>query len=214
MTTNVTSSSVPINSNRNPTQTKTQTPTHTYRTTLQQSVHLPSHRYGHTYTIEGTIRRAHAHTHRKLKIRSDECKHMHTHAHAHTRALCRSLLHSRHGVASAAPLCCPVCSRRCAAVPVCVVCAIIDALLFPLPRLQHLYGLTLQRTTMINVAVFGNFSGAKAQEFVVAKGRYLELLRLVEPGILQSISTSDVYGVIRSLKPFRLHGTCCCTTSQ
>jgi hypothetical protein len=59
---------------------------------------------------------------------------------------------------------------------------------------------------MINAAVFGNFSHARAQEFVVARGHSLELLRFVDPGVLQSVSSTDVFGVIRSMKTFRLHG--------
>ena len=72
---------------------------------------------------------------------------------------------------------------------------------------MHLYALTLQRSTAINGAVYGNFSGAKVQEFAVARGRYLELLRVDESSLLQSVATTDVFGVIRSLKPFRLMGT-------
>ena len=42
---------------------------------------------------------------------------------------------------------------------------------------MHLYALTLQKATGISKAIFGNFSGPKAQEIVVARGKYLELLR-------------------------------------
>ncbi len=71
---------------------------------------------------------------------------------------------------------------------------------------MHLYSLTLQRPTAINLAVFGNFSGPKIQEVVVSRGRYLELFRVDETNLLQSITTTDVFGVIRNLKPFRLLG--------
>lgn len=71
---------------------------------------------------------------------------------------------------------------------------------------MHLYALTLQKSSAINVAVYGNFSGPKLQEFAVARGRYLELLRVDDSGLVQSVSTTDVFGVIRSLKPFRLLG--------
>jgi splicing factor 3B subunit 3 len=77
---------------------------------------------------------------------------------------------------------------------------------------MHLYALTLQRPTAINLAAFGNFSGARAQEFVVSRGRYLELLRHDESGMLQSVNTTDVFGVIRSLRPFRLLGACACVS--
>ena len=42
---------------------------------------------------------------------------------------------------------------------------------------MHLYALTLQKPTAINKAIFGSFSGPKAQELIVARGRILELLR-------------------------------------
>jgi len=72
---------------------------------------------------------------------------------------------------------------------------------------MHLYSLTLQRCTAINCAVFGNFSGPKQHEIVVARGKYLELLRPdTETGKLQSIVCVDVFGCIRSIIPFRLTG--------
>eukprot|EP00954_Amorphochlora_amoebiformis_P026667 1380673-Amorphochlora_amoeboformis.AAC.1 len=47
---------------------------------------------------------------------------------------------------------------------------------------MHLYGLTLQKSTAITSAVYGNFSAPKAQEIVVARGKILELLRPDDTG--------------------------------
>lgn len=70
----------------------------------------------------------------------------------------------------------------------------------------YLYNVTLQRPSGIVQAVFGNFSGPKAQEIVVGRGKVLELLRPDENGKIQSILAVDVMGVIRSVLPFRLTG--------
>jgi hypothetical protein len=42
---------------------------------------------------------------------------------------------------------------------------------------MYLYGLTLQRSAAINCVVYGNFSGPKLHEIVVAHGKSIELLR-------------------------------------
>ena len=52
-------------------------------------------------------------------------------------------------------------------------------------------------------AIYGNFSAAKVQEIVVSRGRVLELLRPDETGKVQVIHSTDVFGIIRSLAPFR-----------
>ena len=52
----------------------------------------------------------------------------------------------------------------------------------------------------------GNFSAPKQQEIVVAKGGVLELLRPDDTGKVISICSTPVFGVIRSLLPFRLSG--------
>eukprot|EP00049_Salpingoeca_infusionum_P019072 m.360060 g.360060 ORF g.360060 m.360060 type:complete len:1203 (-) comp18864_c0_seq1:145-3753(-) len=73
---------------------------------------------------------------------------------------------------------------------------------------MHLYSLTLQAASEITVAAHGNFTGTKQQFIAVARGKVLELLK-AEPstGKLQSICSTDVFGLIRSLKPFRLTGS-------
>lgn len=70
----------------------------------------------------------------------------------------------------------------------------------------YLYNVTLQRPTGIVQAAYGNFSGPKAQEIIVGKGKVLELFRPDENGKMQSILAVDIFGVIRSLLPFRLTG--------
>lgn len=72
---------------------------------------------------------------------------------------------------------------------------------------MHLYALTLQKPSCVIQAVHGNFSGGKQQEIVVARGKILELLK-PDPntGKLHSILNVDVFGLIRSVVPFRLTG--------
>ncbi|KYK67539.1 putative splicing factor 3b, subunit 3, 130kD [Toxoplasma gondii TgCatPRC2] len=69
-----------------------------------------------------------------------------------------------------------------------------------------LYHLTLQKPTAIVHALQGNFSAPRAQEVVVSRGRVLELLRPDDQGKLQAISSTEVFGIIRSIAAFRLTG--------
>ena len=57
-------------------------------------------------------------------------------------------------------------------------------------------------------AIHGNFSGAKLQEIVIAKGKILEIYR-VDPntGKLHSVLSAEVFGLVRSIIPFRLTGS-------
>ena len=73
-------------------------------------------------------------------------------------------------------------------------------------RGMHLYALTLQRATAITAAIHGNFSAPKVQEIVVARGKLLELLRPDDAGKLQSVHVHEVFGIVRSIQPFRLLG--------
>lgn len=72
---------------------------------------------------------------------------------------------------------------------------------------MYLYNLTLQRATGITHAVHGSFSGTKAQEILLAKGKSLELVR-PDPntGKVHTLLQVEVFGVIRSLMSFRLTG--------
>ncbi len=55
--------------------------------------------------------------------------------------------------------------------------------------------------------MFGNFSGPKAQEIVVARNNILELLRPdSDSGKVVSVLQWEVFGVIRSVLAFRLVG--------
>lgn len=73
---------------------------------------------------------------------------------------------------------------------------------------MHLYALTLQKPSCITAAAHGNFSGRKAQEVVVARGKVLELLR-PDPntGKVVELVSTEVFGLIRSLITFRLTGS-------
>jgi splicing factor 3B subunit 3 len=69
-----------------------------------------------------------------------------------------------------------------------------------------LYNTSLQRPTAIYQAVYGNFSDAKAQEIVVGRGKVLELLRVDGAGKATSILQTEVFGILRSIVPFRMPG--------
>ena len=71
---------------------------------------------------------------------------------------------------------------------------------------MYIYNLTLQNSGAVVSAIYGNFSSAKAQEFVVAKGKRLELLRPDEAGKAQVVLATEVFGCIRSIQAFRLMG--------
>ncbi|KAM7270665.1 hypothetical protein ACFE04_029879 [Oxalis oulophora] len=72
---------------------------------------------------------------------------------------------------------------------------------------MYLYNLTLQKATGVVTAINGNFTGGKAQEIVVARGKILDLLRPDENGKLQVVLSTDVFGSIRSIASFRLVGS-------
>lgn len=72
---------------------------------------------------------------------------------------------------------------------------------------MYLYNLTLQPATGINKAIYGNFSSPKAQEIVISRGNILELLRPDESsGQLKVVYSQEVFGLIRTLCPFRMTG--------
>jgi len=72
---------------------------------------------------------------------------------------------------------------------------------------MFLYNLTIQQPTVINQAFIGNFSGNRTQEIIVARGSVLELLRPdSSTGKVHSVLTQEVFGIIRSIVPFRLTG--------
>mmetsp|Transcript_7770 Transcript_7770/g.32717 ORF Transcript_7770/g.32717 Transcript_7770/m.32717 type:complete len:1204 (-) Transcript_7770:61-3672(-) len=71
---------------------------------------------------------------------------------------------------------------------------------------MYLYNVTLQQPTCIQHVISGNFSNAKAKEFVVARERVLELFRVDAAKHLVSVSSHQVFGVVRAIAPFRLTG--------
>ncbi|CAM9666346.1 unnamed protein product [Ascophyllum nodosum] len=80
---------------------------------------------------------------------------------------------------------------------------------------MHVLSLNLQRGGSINASTYGNFSGTKkTEEFIVARGSVLELLR-IEPETdklasmksFVSILQQPVFCVVRSLIAFRLTST-------
>jgi splicing factor 3B subunit 3 len=72
---------------------------------------------------------------------------------------------------------------------------------------MHLLNLTLQPPSGITAAIYGNFSGAQAHEFVVARGNVLQLLRPDEAGKLETVVSTEVFGAVRALHAFRLTGS-------
>lgn len=71
---------------------------------------------------------------------------------------------------------------------------------------MHLYALTLQRSSAITAAVFGNFSAPRQQELAVARGKVIELMRPNANGKVLTVVAAEVFGTIRSITTFRLTG--------
>ncbi|RHZ16667.1 hypothetical protein DYB31_010115 [Aphanomyces astaci] len=89
--------------------------------------------------------------------------------------------------------------------------------IYPMPEeavgTMHLMNITLQEGGAITDAVYGNFCGTKSQDIVCSGGTSIRLLQTQSPseaggGLkqLQTIHSQQVFGVIRSLLPFRLTG--------
>lgn len=73
---------------------------------------------------------------------------------------------------------------------------------------MFLYSLTIQPPTHIVQAVVGQFAGTKEQLIITSSGSQLSLLRPdAQQGKVTTILTHDVFGIIRSLAPFRLAGS-------
>ena len=72
---------------------------------------------------------------------------------------------------------------------------------------MHLYSVTLQKSSGITDALYGNFSAPRQQEVLLVRGgRVLELARADENGKVQTIHSTDVFGMIRSIATCRLTG--------
>jgi splicing factor 3B subunit 3 len=74
---------------------------------------------------------------------------------------------------------------------------------------MFLYDINLQSSQCIDHAVTGYFSGSKIQEILCSRGtNELELLRPdIRTGKLVSVIKVPIFGVIRSILPFRLTGS-------
>ena len=73
--------------------------------------------------------------------------------------------------------------------------------------MPHLYSQTLQKAGSVTHAVYGNFSGPKVQEIVLARGKCLSLIKPDNHGRVQSICNEECFGIIRCLSVFRLVGS-------
>ncbi|RSH89543.1 pre-mRNA-splicing factor rse1 [Saitozyma podzolica] len=73
---------------------------------------------------------------------------------------------------------------------------------------MHLLNLTLQAPTAISAAAVGSFSGTKGQEILCVRGgTRLEILKLnAATGQLDTICTTEAFGVVRNVAGFRLAG--------
>ena len=73
---------------------------------------------------------------------------------------------------------------------------------------MFLYSLTIQQPTHVVHAVVGQFAGTKEQLIITASGSQLALLRPdPQQGKVSIVLSHDVFGIIRSLAPFRLAGS-------
>lgn len=74
---------------------------------------------------------------------------------------------------------------------------------------MHLLSLTISKSGLITKCIQGNFTGSsKLPELVVIRGGHiLELLKLDEAMRLQTLVSTDAFGCLRSVQPFRLPGS-------
>ena len=73
---------------------------------------------------------------------------------------------------------------------------------------MFLYSLTIQPPSHVVQAVLGQFAGTKEQLIITAAGSRLTLLR-PDPsqGKVITLLSHDIFGIIRSIAPFRLAGS-------
>lgn len=79
----------------------------------------------------------------------------------------------------------------------------------PLAADLFLHHLTLQPSSLFTLVVGGNFSAPRVQEIVGVSGggQWLSLLRPNEhTGRVETVHRTNVFGVVRSIQPFRLVG--------
>lgn len=71
----------------------------------------------------------------------------------------------------------------------------------------HMYNFTLQNPGAVTHAIAGCFIDTEPNQILIARGHVLELLRFDGVKATHIIASTEVFGVIRSLSSFRLHGT-------
>ena len=73
---------------------------------------------------------------------------------------------------------------------------------------MFMYSLTIQPLTSITQAILGQFAGTKEQQIVSASGSRLTIHR-PDPtqAKITTVLSQDVFGIIRTLAPFRLAGS-------
>ena len=73
---------------------------------------------------------------------------------------------------------------------------------------MFLYSLTLQPPGGIHKAIAGSFSSGSSQEIAVSRGKILEIYRSnVQDGVLETVCSTEVFGMIRSLCTLRMPGS-------
>lgn len=73
---------------------------------------------------------------------------------------------------------------------------------------MFLYSLTIQPPTHVVQAVLGQFAGTKEQLIITGAGSRLTLLRPdPQQGKVITVLSHDIFGIIRSIAPFRLAGS-------
>ena len=71
-----------------------------------------------------------------------------------------------------------------------------------------MYSLTIQPPTSITQAILGQFAGTKEQQIVSASGSRLTIHRPDPVNLkITPVLSLDVFGIIRTLAPFRLAGS-------
>ncbi|KAK9385214.1 CPSF A subunit region-domain-containing protein [Lipomyces mesembrius] len=71
-----------------------------------------------------------------------------------------------------------------------------------------LYSLTLVPPSAITSSIVGQFSGRRQQEIITASGSRMQLFRFdPSAGRLVLITSTEVFGIIRTIKPFRVAGS-------
>lgn len=71
----------------------------------------------------------------------------------------------------------------------------------------QLYNFTLQNPGAVTHAIAGSFIDTEPNQILVARGHVLELLRFDGVKASHIIASTEVFGIIRSMSTFRLHGT-------